>query len=108
MDISFSYDLLYVAWSENEYVKSLIFKPIWHWRDLNHRHEGDIYVRYSAPISRKFNFRFLFVNELNAFWKLSVRTFDSDCSRNLWNLRADETLNAPSVQRFQNLELSKL
>ena len=27
---------------------------------------------------------------------------------NLWNLRADEILNAPSVQRFESSELSKL
>ena len=51
--------------------------------------------------------RFLLVNELKAFWKLSVQKFARDCFQNCENSRDGESLNARSFQKFESFELSK-
>ena len=68
---------------------------------------------YTAPTSRQFNFRYLFVNDSNAFWKLCVRTFDSDCFQifeiyeltKFWTLRAFKGLKARSFRNCRFLIL---
>ena len=61
----------------------------------------------TAPTSLKFNSSFLLVNELKAFWKLSVQIFASDCFQNFENSRDGEILNARSFESFESFELSK-
>ena len=65
----------------------------------------------TAPTSRQFNFRYIFVNDSNAVWKLCVRTFDSDCFQifeiyeltKFWTLQAFKGLKARSFRKCRFL-----
>ena len=63
---------------------------------------------YTAPPSLNFNSSFsILVKKLEAFWKLSLHNFASDCFQTFKNSRDGEILNARSFQSFEIFELSK-